>query len=164
MYAHNVHRDDYQDLARDMLGLPGIVQETKQGRSSTPASTWSSAPASASRSPASRRSRRQGKNGVAGNLYITDADKAAIDVKNGGKYVVVADRARGQRRPRPSRKAADGAAERGQRLFGFFGSKTLNHLPYRTADGRLRPRPRHRRQGRDVHRRPTSTRTRPWST
>ena len=28
MYAHNVHRDDYQDLARDMLGLPGIVQES----------------------------------------------------------------------------------------------------------------------------------------
>src|SRR4029453_18852937 len=26
MYAHNVYRDDYQDLARDMLGLPGIGQ------------------------------------------------------------------------------------------------------------------------------------------
>ena len=31
----------------------------------------------------------QGKNGVPGNLFITDADLAAIDVKNGGKYVVV---------------------------------------------------------------------------
>ena len=28
MYAHDVHRDDYQDLARDMLGLRGIAQET----------------------------------------------------------------------------------------------------------------------------------------
>ncbi len=26
MYAQNVHRDDYQDLARAMLGLPGIIQ------------------------------------------------------------------------------------------------------------------------------------------
>ena len=34
MYAHDVHRDDYQDLAREMLGLrgidPGDGQETRQ--------------------------------------------------------------------------------------------------------------------------------------
>ena len=30
MYAQNVHRDDYQDLARAMLGLPGIMQEARQ--------------------------------------------------------------------------------------------------------------------------------------
>src|SRR5262249_8124742 len=32
MYAHNVDRDDYQDLARDMLGLPGIAQESHKDR------------------------------------------------------------------------------------------------------------------------------------
>src|SRR5207248_8435641 len=37
--------------------------------------------------------------------------------------------------------AAALAAGNGQRLFGFFGSKTLNHLPYRTADGRFDPAP-----------------------
>ena len=31
----------------------------------------------------------QGKNWVPGNLYIAEPDLAAIDVKNGGKYVVV---------------------------------------------------------------------------
>ena len=31
MYAQNVDRDDYQDLAREMLGLPGIMQEARQG-------------------------------------------------------------------------------------------------------------------------------------
>ena len=31
----------------------------------------------------------QGQNGVPGNLFITDADLAAVNVKNGGKYVVV---------------------------------------------------------------------------
>ncbi len=30
MYAQDVDRDDYQDLAREMLGLPGILQQTRQ--------------------------------------------------------------------------------------------------------------------------------------
>ena len=33
MYAHNVDRDDFQDLARDMLGLPGITQSSQKDRS-----------------------------------------------------------------------------------------------------------------------------------
>ena len=38
--------------------------------------------------------------------------------------------------------AASLAAGKGHRLFGFFGSKgVLNHLPYRTADGRFDPAP-----------------------
>ena len=137
MYAHNVHRDDYQDLARDMLGLPGIAQESdKDGP--TPASTSSSAPASARR-PTRRPSRRRARTRVKGNPYITDADKAAIDVKNGGKYVVAQTTPGGgdellRRRRRERRQA-------GQRLFGFFGTKTLNHLPYRTADGGFDPAP-----------------------
>ncbi len=32
MYAQNVERDDYQDIARAMLGLPGIIQEARQAR------------------------------------------------------------------------------------------------------------------------------------
>ena len=30
MYAQDVYRDDYQDLARQMLGLPGILQQVRQ--------------------------------------------------------------------------------------------------------------------------------------
>ena len=41
MYAQNVDRDDYQDLAREMLGLPGIIQQARQGLPSTRASTSS---------------------------------------------------------------------------------------------------------------------------
>ncbi len=33
--------------------------------------------------------KKQGQNAVPGNLYLTGADRAAIDVKNGGKYVCV---------------------------------------------------------------------------
>ena len=32
MYVQNVERDDYQDIARAMLGLPGIIQEARQAR------------------------------------------------------------------------------------------------------------------------------------
>ena len=40
MYAQNVHRDDYQDLARDMLGLPGIMQQAPAGPDAVRDSTW----------------------------------------------------------------------------------------------------------------------------
>src|SRR5262249_36135348 len=87
MYAHNVHRDDYEDLARDMLGLRSVAQEAGKDRPhpglDVVIGTGSGQEASAKGLTV------QGKNGVPGNLYITDADKAAIDVKRGGKYVVV---------------------------------------------------------------------------
>ena len=38
-------------------------------------------------------------------------------------------------------EAAARAASQGLRLFGLFGDKGLNHLPYRTADGRFDPAP-----------------------
>ena len=138
MYAHNVDRDDFQDLARDMLGLPGIAQESHKDRphpgldvvigtgfgQATTAKTLAA----------------EGKNGVKGNPYITDADKAAINVKNGGKYVV-AETTAGRRGDELLRAAAESAAHAGQRLFGFFGTKNFDHLPYRTADGGYDPAP-----------------------
>jgi alkaline phosphatase len=39
---------------------------------------------------------------------------------------------------------------RSQRLFGFFGRKGLDHLPYQTADGRYDPAPSIGRGGRPV--------------
>ena len=88
MYAHNVDRDDYQDLARDMLGLPGIIQQARQG-AAPPGPRRRHRHRLRDHQPAAKTLAAQGKNGVPGNLYITDADLAAIDVKNGGKYVVV---------------------------------------------------------------------------
>lgn len=139
MYAHNVHRDDYQDLARDMLGLVGVAQTSgKEG--AHPGLDVVLGAGFGVQASGKTLLKAQGKNGVAGGLHITEADKAAIDVKNGGKYVVV------QTEPGVSggqavRKAADTAAAKGERLFGLFGSKGLNHLPYRTADGRFDPAP-----------------------
>jgi alkaline phosphatase len=138
MYAHNVHRDDYQDLARDMLGLRCVAQEAGRDRPhpglDVVIGTGSGQEASTKGLPA------QGKNAAPGNLYITDADKSAVDVKRGGKYVVV-ETAPGVNGARALLDAASRAAGGGHRLFGFFGAKGFNHLPYRTADGRYDPSP-----------------------
>ena len=138
MYANNVHRDDYQDLARDMLGIPSITQQTKreplQPGLDVVIGTGFGQEASVKAALA------QGKNFAPGNLYITDKDKAAIDVKNGGKYVV-AETEPGLNGPRGLNKAAARAASVGKRLFGFYGTSRFGHLPYQTADGRFGPAP-----------------------
>jgi alkaline phosphatase len=137
MYAHDVHRDDYQDLARDMLGLPGIGQTTRKDVAHPGLDVVIGTGFGQNSSVEGLKA--QGQNAAKGNLYITDADKAAIDVKNGGKYVVVQTTSSvngGQ----AILGAADKAAQQGQRLFGFFGTNT-NHLPYRTADGGYDPAP-----------------------
>jgi alkaline phosphatase len=138
MYAHNVHRDDYQDLARDMLGLPHIGSEAQRderhaGLDVVMGTGWGQATNDKSLAA-------QGRNGVAGALHITDADLAAVDVGQGGKYRVV-HTTPGASGADMLREAAARAASNGERLFGLFGSKTLNHLPYRTADGRYDPAP-----------------------
>jgi alkaline phosphatase len=138
MYAHNVDRDDFQDLARDMLGLPGIAQQSHKdqihaGLDVVIGAGFGQAATAKTLAP-------EGRNAVAGNLYLADADKAAIDVRNGGKYVVVQTTS-GSRGDELLRAGADRAASEGYRLFGFFGSKDLNHLPFRTADGSYDPAP-----------------------
>ena len=130
MYAHDVDRDDYQDLARDMLGLSGIAQETKKDPTHPGLDVVLGA--GFGQETDVRTLRVQGQNAVQGNLYLADADKAAIDVKNGGKYVVT-QTTPGSRGADVLRVAAENAARSGRRLFGYFGSKRLNHLPYRTA-------------------------------
>ncbi len=138
MYAHNVNRDDYQDLARDMLGLPSICQEVhKEGIHPGLDVVLGVGYGQQTNEKALA---AQGKDVVQGNSYITDADKAAIDVKNGGKYVVV-QTTQGVNGAKALSEAAATAKERGGRLFGLYGSKNLGHLPYRTADGRYDPSP-----------------------
>ena len=139
MYAHNVYRNDYQDLGREMLGLPSIVQETKKGPQ-LPGLDVVMGTGFGQNLPASGAVKAQGKNAVAGNLHLTDADKAAIDVKNGGKYVVVQTDA-GKSGGEQLKKAAAEAAANGHRLFAFYGNKGLNHLPFQTTDGQFDPAP-----------------------
>ena len=139
MYAHDVNRDDYQDLAREMLGLPGIVATTGKGPrlpglDVVIGAGYSAAPIDAARA------RTQGRNEALNeNLYITDADLKAINVDNGGNYVVSV-RKPDARGPKQLADAAARAAAGRKRLFGFYGSGG-GHLPYRTADGDYKPSP-----------------------
>ena len=137
MYAHDVHRDDYQDLSRDMLGLPSIAQLDHK-EAAHPGLDVVIGAGFGQMGRARDMARQQGKNAVEGNAFIADADKAAIDSKNGGKYVVVQtqDQVEGAA---ALLEAASKAAASDLRLFGFFGKAAFNHFPYRTADGKFDP-------------------------
>lgn len=136
-YAHNVSRDDYQDLTRDMLGLPSIVHPEEPlagldlvvgggfGNDGDPKKGGDS----------------QGDNYVQGNIYLTEKDLQNSDVKNGGRYVA-AVRTAGQDGTELLKNAAAQATANHQRLLGFFGiGKYAGHLPFETADGRYDPVP-----------------------
>jgi alkaline phosphatase len=138
MYGQNVYRDDYQDLARCMFGLPGILQEAHQapllpGLDVVIGTGYGI-------KMEEQHVKRQGKNAVADHLFLADADRAAVDVKNGGKYLVVETQI-GTNGGEALAKAAAEAASKGLRLFGWYGTEKIDHLPFRTADGRFDPSP-----------------------
>jgi alkaline phosphatase len=136
MYAHNVHRDDYQDLARDMLGLEGIGQET--GKDPRHPGLDVVIGGGFGRVAPDGELRGQGENGdPESNIYIADKDRDAIRVENGGPYVV-AERTPEAEGSKVLADAAERAASGGHRLFGLFGAAG-GHLPYRTADGDYKP-------------------------
>ncbi len=138
MYAHNVFRDDYQDLARDMLGLEGVTQKAgKEARHPGLDVVIGTGHGIVANQSALA---KQGDNAVPGPLFVTEADKRAIDAANGGRYVVV-ETTPGVQGSRALLDAAEAAARGGHRLFGLFGREGLDHLPYRTADGRFDPAP-----------------------
>ncbi len=144
MYVQNVERYDYQDIGRSMLGVPGVIQEARQARLypglDVVIGTGYGIIAKESEL------KNQGRNAVPGNLYLTDLDRAAIDIRNGGKYVC-AQTEPGTNGGQALLQAAEAAASRRARLFGFFGAKTFDHLPFRTADGRYDPAPSLGRRG-----------------
>lgn len=131
-YANNVHRNDYQDLTRDLVGLPSIShpKEPLPGLDVLIGGGWGEAHHS---------DRSQGDNFVSGNTYITDADLKAIDAEQSktGRYQV-ARRTIEQSGREVLRTAATKAVQNGQRLFGFFGVKG-GCLPFQTADGKYDP-------------------------
>jgi alkaline phosphatase len=138
MYAQDVYRDDYQDLAREMLGLPGILQQARQAPLRPGLDVVMGTGLGIITSPKSLAA--QGKNGVLGSLFITAADLAAVDVNNGGKYVVARTES-GVAAGDTLKNAAALAARRSARLFGLFGRNGLDHLPFQTADGQYDPAP-----------------------
>ena len=132
-YSHNVHRDDYQDLTRDLLGLPS-VSHPKTPLPGVDVLIGSGFGQSRKKDP---KKDAQGENFVPGNSYLADADLEAIDLKNGGKYRV-ALRTEGKKGGEYIQEQAELAAQNHERFFGYFGGPN-GHLPFRTADGDFNP-------------------------
>lgn len=129
-YAHNVSRNDYQDLTNDLLGersishpdtpLPGVDVLLGAGFGEK-----------------RNADNGQGANFVPGNPYLTEASLRSIDHRNGGRYVV-ALRESGVSGSEALASHAQTAVHKHKRLFGFYGVDG-GHLPFQTADGDYRP-------------------------
>lgn len=132
-YSHNVDRDDYQDLTRDLIGLPSISHPNHPlpGVDVLIGSGYGQARERAPKDEA------QGDNFVPGNAFLTDADLATIDVTNGGRYRV-AQRTPGSDGSDVLKQQAHLAKQNHERFLGFFGGPN-GHLPFRTADGDYTP-------------------------
>ena len=129
-YANNVSRDDYQDISRDMLGLRSISHrgEPLPGLDVL---------VGCGHGVEVQGEKDQGGNFMPGNKYVADADIAAIDATQGGRYRVV-QRTAGRRGDEILAAAGRDAVTRNLRLFGYFGTKEGN-LPYQTANGDFDP-------------------------
>lgn len=131
-YSHNVTRDDYQDLSRDLLGLPSVAHPDQP-------LPGVDVLIGAGFGVETSTDKAQGKNFVPGNRYLAEADWKAVNVKNGGKYVV-AHPEEDKSGKEVLAEAAERAVATGQRLFGYFGT-SYAHLPFQTADGNFNPPP-----------------------
>jgi len=132
-YSQNVSRDDYQDLTRDMIGLPSISHK------STPLPGLDVV-LGGGYGEETQDGKGQGENFIPGNRYLSDQDRKQVDDSqpgSTGRYVY-ASRTPGRNGAELLAEAALRAAKQKKRLLGFFGGKN-GHLPFRTADGDYLP-------------------------
>ncbi|MBD3676041.1 MAG: alkaline phosphatase [Planctomycetaceae bacterium] len=132
-YAHNVSRNDYHEITRDLIGRPSVShpQEPLPGldvvlgggvgelaeEAETPIEAFET------------------------SKYVDAEDLRAVSQQNGGKYVV-AVRTAGQEGKTVLESAATQAIKNDQRLLGVFGvGQFSGHLPFQTANGDYQPAP-----------------------
>ena len=128
VYANNVTRNDYQDITRDLLGLPSTThRKPLPGVDVLLGCGWGEM--------MKDDRAKQGNNYEPGRKYIANSDWKAL--KAGDKYLVT-ERTKGRDGTDVINEAADQAIKNNQRLFGFFGVKR-GRLPYQTADGNYNP-------------------------
>lgn len=131
-YAHNVSRKDYQDISRDMLGLPSIAHPT------TPLPGLDVV-VGGGYGVTKKEDKAQGDNFQPGNYYLADADFERSSIDNGGRYVAVQCED-GKSGSSQLMRAAKKAAAGDHRLLGFYGVEIGNgHLPFQTANGDYKP-------------------------
>jgi len=137
-YAHNVSRDDYQDLGRDMLGLASVAhpRQALSGLDVVIGGGWGENIKTAPEDY-SKELGLQGKNLVPGNRYLAEDDLESMRQRTQHPYEV-AKRTSKESGASVLQTATRNAIERGKRLFGFFGAKG-GHLPFATANGDYKP-------------------------
>lgn len=130
-YANNVTRKDYQDISRDMLGLPSVSHRDQplRGLDVVMGGGWS---------PARQKDPGQGNNYLVGNRYLHESDMEKVNVDHGGQYVV-ATRQTNRSGHEALKEATQKAVSENKRVLGFFGTQYDGHLPYQTADGQYNP-------------------------
>ncbi len=130
-YAHNVTRNDYQDLTRDLLGLPSV----QHPQHPLPGVDLLIGGGFGTTLEEEDGVKNQGSNFVVGNMYLTAADLHASQVEHGGRYVT-AVRTAGRNGADLLEEATVRAIDGNHRLLGFFGVGAYSgHLPFETADG-----------------------------
>lgn len=133
-YAANVSRDDYQDISRDLLGLPSVSRRNNPSPGLDV--LIGCGYGEETKDPAG-----QGNNFVPGNRYLADDDRNQVDASQGtGPYAkyIVAQRTKGQLGAKVLETATATAVAEHKRLLAFFGAKN-GHLPFQTANGDFRP-------------------------
>ena len=129
-YANNVTRKDYQDIARDLIGLPSSShrKEPLRGVDVLIGGGFGEGKGEDT---------YQGDNFAPGNPYLHQDDLRKVDIKNGGEYVVATPQ-KGRKGRRVLMRAAQKAADEDLRLLGYFGVEG-GHIPFQTADGKYNP-------------------------
>ncbi|MEM6979155.1 MAG: alkaline phosphatase [Planctomycetota bacterium] len=125
-YANNVTRKDYQDISRDMIGVPSSSHRSSPlpGLDVVLGGGFGEG---------SGKPDLQGQNFLAGNTYLHESD-----VEHAKDRYVFATRIKGRTGVDVLHEATQTAIESGKRLLGLFGVKG-GHLPFRTADGDYQP-------------------------
>ena len=129
-YSHNVTRNDYQDLTRDLIGLPSVSHRTDPmpGVDVLIGGGWGEN---------KENDDRQGANFIPPGVFYDPADLEKVSVQNGGRYVMT-QRTAGRSGSELLAAAKNQAMESKSRLLAVFGSKGGN-LPLATADGDFKP-------------------------
>jgi alkaline phosphatase len=129
-YSHNVTRKDYQDLTRDLIGLPSVAHRSEPlpGVDVLLGCGWGEA---------KQADAGQGANFVPGREFFDPEDLMRVSIERGGPYLVT-QRTLGQRGDELLRAAAQQAIDQQTRLLGVFGARGGN-LPFATASGDFNP-------------------------
>ncbi len=131
-YAHNVTRNDYQDITRDLIGLPSVSHRTNPlpGLDVVIGTGWGEK---------SENEKNQGENYIPGTKFFDTHDFEKVSLEQGGPYVY-AHRTEGQAGSEVLAAAKQRAIDTDSRLLAIFGARGGN-LPFATADGDYRPAP-----------------------